>query len=91
MKTEHRLTASGITCELIRHGSDTKVHGFINLTNPSKIEIFTPLSERDGLILLVRSNKIETRIYLPPGTTLSTLITAIDSAMRTDRARIEER
>ena len=87
-----QLACPGLICEVIRPGDRTEEpHATLYLSGTGTIEIADPCDDEACVELIVRTEKMETTIYLPAGVTLTSLDAAICSAIMAYRSRQENR
>jgi hypothetical protein len=87
-----QLSTDGVIFDVIRPSDRTEdPHATLYLHGTGTIEIADPCDDDSCVELIVRTDKIETTIYLPEGITLTSLDAAICSAIMAKRAKDENR
>lgn len=87
-----QLIAPGLICEVIRPSDKTEPpHSSVSLHGSGTIEISDPCADDPCVQITIRTDRMETTIYLPESITLTTLDAAICSAIMANRARLDER
>lgn len=84
-----QLSTPGLICQVIAPASGDRPYSAIYLHGDSTIEIIDPCSDQPCAQIIIRSETLETTIYLPDGMTLTALDAAICSAIMAKRAREE--
>ncbi len=87
-----QLSTDGVLFDVIRPSDRTEEpHATLYLHGSGTIEISDPCDDEACVQIIIRTEKIETTIYLPEGISLTTLDAAICSAIMANRARNESR
>lgn len=84
-----QLSTPGLICQVIAPTSGERPYSAIYLHGDSTIEIIDPCGDEPCAQIIIRSATMETTIYLPDGMGLTTLDSAICSAIMAKRAREE--
>jgi hypothetical protein len=87
-----QLLTDGVIFDVIQPSDRTEdPHATLYLHGTGTIEIADFCDDDSCVEVIIRTDKIETTIYLPEGITLTSLDAAICSAIMTKRAREEKR
>lgn len=87
-----QLACPGLICDVIRPSDTTdEPHAALYLYGKGTVEISDPCDDEACVELTIRTDRMETTIYLPEGVTLTSLDAAICSAIMAHRARNEAR
>ena len=85
-----QLIAPGLICDVIRPSDPTEApHSAISIHGLGTIDISDPCPDQTCVEITIRTERMETTIYLPDNISLTTLDAAICSAIMANRARME--